>query len=185
MLASAQIVWTTNALGEVGADQPDVGSIQRHAPRGNPRLGWIQAVHPDDRQQTRAVWSRAVGDLHPLLATEYRLPRRHDGEYRHMAVRGAPVLEAGGHIQEWVGTCTGRHRAKAGGGGASPESGEVRVSLSKILPAIYIATPEGIPLRRNTRHSCACSELLPVKVKQTNLSSLHASPEVRESFCHN
>ena len=31
--------------------------------------------------------------------------RRHDGEYRWMAVHGVPVLEVGGAIREWVATC--------------------------------------------------------------------------------
>jgi signal transduction histidine kinase len=40
-----------------------------------------------------------------LYDTEYRV-RRGDGEYRHLAVRGVPVLEPDGAIREWVGTCT-------------------------------------------------------------------------------
>jgi signal transduction histidine kinase len=32
--------------------------------------------------------------------------RRADGQYRHMSVRGVPVLESSGAIREWVGTCT-------------------------------------------------------------------------------
>jgi light-regulated signal transduction histidine kinase (bacteriophytochrome) len=35
--------------------------------------------------------------------------RRHDGEYRWMAVHGVPVLEAGGDIREWVATCADIH----------------------------------------------------------------------------
>jgi PAS domain S-box-containing protein len=32
--------------------------------------------------------------------------RRHDGEYRYLAVRGVPVLEPDGGVHEWVVTCT-------------------------------------------------------------------------------
>ena len=40
-----------------------------------------------------------------LYETEYRL-RRHDGQYRRVAVRGVPVVESDGRIREWVGLCT-------------------------------------------------------------------------------
>jgi len=40
-----------------------------------------------------------------LYETEYRM-RRNDGVYRHMAVRGVPVLNPDGGVREWTGTCT-------------------------------------------------------------------------------
>ena len=39
-----------------------------------------------------------------IYETDYRL-RRHDGEYRWMAVHGVPVFEKEGTIREWVGSC--------------------------------------------------------------------------------
>lgn len=52
--------------------------------------GWADALHPDDRQRTAAVWSQAVA-TRSLYTVEYRL-RRHDGQYRWLSVRGVPVL---------------------------------------------------------------------------------------------
>jgi PAS domain S-box-containing protein len=72
--------------------------------------GWIEGLHPDDREHTAAVWSQAVANR-SLYETEYRM-RRRDGHYRHMAVRGVPVLEQDGSIREWVGTCTDIHDRK-------------------------------------------------------------------------
>ena len=142
--------------------------------------GWIQAVHPDDRQQTRAVWSRAVETCTPCY-TEYRL-RRHDGEYRHMAVRGAPVLEAGGHIQEWVGTCTDVTERKRAEEALRQSQEKYRVFFEQDLAGNYIP--------RLPRDFLACNPAFvrmfgfasEEEAKQTNLSSLHASPEVREKF---
>ena len=103
-LATAQIVWTTNSQGELGEEQ-SMWSAFSGMPQEELRgWGWIQAVHPDDREQTKTAWSKAVENSVPC-DMECRL-RRHDGEYRHMAVRGVPVPNTGANIREWVGACT-------------------------------------------------------------------------------
>jgi PAS domain S-box-containing protein len=102
--ATAQVVWTTNATGEVVEDMPlwrDFSGQTREEMLG---WGWINTVHPEDRERTAQVWSNAVAH-NGLYETEYRM-RRADGEYHYMAVRGVPVLGKDGSVQEWVGTCT-------------------------------------------------------------------------------
>jgi two-component system, cell cycle sensor histidine kinase and response regulator CckA len=104
VLATAQIVWTTDAQGEVITDQAmwaAFSGMHKEELRG---WGWVDAIHPDDRELAKAEWSRAVQSCTPCYG-EYRL-RRHDGEYRHMAIRGVPVLGSGRNIRECVGTCT-------------------------------------------------------------------------------
>jgi PAS domain S-box-containing protein len=101
--ATAQIVWTTNPQGEVD-DMPAWRALtgqSRDEVRG---AGWLNAVHPDDRERTATVWAQALRQC-TLYDIEYRV-RRHDGEYRMLAVRGVPVLENGNTIREWVGACT-------------------------------------------------------------------------------
>jgi PAS domain S-box-containing protein len=50
--------------------------------------GWTENVHSDDLQRCLATYSHAFESRQPF-STEYRL-RRHDGEYRCIANRGAP-----------------------------------------------------------------------------------------------
>jgi PAS domain S-box-containing protein len=102
--ATAQIIWTTNAAGEVVADLPSWRAFTGQSPEAVLGWGWIEALHPDDRARTARIWSDAVASR-SLYETEYRI-HRFDGVYRHFAVRGAPVLETSGQIREWVGTCT-------------------------------------------------------------------------------
>jgi signal transduction histidine kinase/CheY-like chemotaxis protein len=66
-------------------------------------MGWLQAIHPDDREATLEAWRRAL-DQRQTYYTEYRL-RRHDGQYRRVVARGVPVLDSEGGLIEWVGTC--------------------------------------------------------------------------------
>ena len=66
--------------------------------------GWLDVVHPDDRQATIDAWHAATqrGDFYDV---EYRL-RRPDGTWRWIAARGVPVRNEAGEVQEWIGTAT-------------------------------------------------------------------------------
>lgn len=101
--AMAQIVWTTNAQGEVTEDIPTWRDFTGQSEEEIKGWGWINALHPEDRERTEAIWSQAV-ENRTLYDTEYRV-RRYDGEYRYVAARGVPVLEKDGSIREWIGTC--------------------------------------------------------------------------------
>src|SRR5271157_6005379 len=103
-IATAQIVWTTNPKGEVVEDMPMWRAFTGKSEEELRGRGWVDSLHPEDRERTRAVWSEAVR-ARSVYKTEYRI-RKNDGEYRHFAVRGVPVLQADGSVREWVGTCT-------------------------------------------------------------------------------
>ncbi|WP_376796723.1 PAS domain S-box protein [Thermogemmatispora sp.] len=102
--ATAQIVWVANAQGLVEEDSPSWRAYTGQSFEEVRGLGWLEAVHPDDRPGTLHVWSQALasGGFYEI---EYRI-RRYDGVYRTFWVRGVPVREADGRIREWVGTCT-------------------------------------------------------------------------------
>jgi PAS domain S-box-containing protein len=109
LTATAQIVWTTPPDGMV-EDMPiwrDYTGQTLEQVRG---WGWLDAIHPDDRERTAAVWSQAV-KARSAYETEYRI-RRTDGLYRHFSIRGVPVLEQNGSIREWVGACSDIHERK-------------------------------------------------------------------------
>jgi PAS domain S-box-containing protein len=101
--ATAQVVWTTNAQGAV-VDVPSWREFTGQSREAIKGLGWLSALHPEDRERTAAVWQQAVA-TRSLYTTEFRI-RRHDGDYRHFDARGVPVLEQDGSIREWVGTYT-------------------------------------------------------------------------------
>ncbi len=109
-LATSQIVWTTNAGGEVVGDVPMWRDFTGQSVDEVPGWGLFKALHPDDHERILEVWSRAV-KAKSFYNAEYRL-RRHDGEYRWVAVHCVPVLERDGNIREWVGTCTDIHDRK-------------------------------------------------------------------------
>jgi PAS domain S-box-containing protein len=112
--ATSQIVWSTNAQGDVVEDMPLWRKYTGMTVDEIKGSGWIHSLHPDDRPRIAEVWREAVR-LRSLYDVEYRI-RRHDGEYRDFSVRGVPVIETDGSIREWIGTCTditSRKRAEA------------------------------------------------------------------------
>jgi PAS domain S-box-containing protein len=104
VLATAQIVWTTDPNGAVVADLPLWQAYTGRATEDLKGWGWLADLHPDDRERTRAVWEHAVA-TRSHYEIEYRL-RRRDGVYEWVVARGVPVLDDAGQIREWVGTCT-------------------------------------------------------------------------------
>jgi PAS domain S-box-containing protein len=68
--------------------------------------GWLEAIHPDDRELTRAAWSEAIGKNEYLV--EHRVWSELDGEYRWHQTRARPLHGPSGPA-EWIGTMTEVH----------------------------------------------------------------------------
>ena len=72
-------------------------------PEGTRLPDHLGLIHPDDRDETLAELRSGVSERR-TVSVECRLWHRGEGEYRSFLVRGAPVLEEGGGVREWVGT---------------------------------------------------------------------------------
>ncbi|RKP52653.1 hybrid sensor histidine kinase/response regulator [Trinickia fusca] len=103
--ALPHLVFTNNAHGEC-----DFFSKQWYAYTGldeaaSQGLGWLEAVHPDDRETLRSNWLDAVrGDAFDYRH-ELRL-RSHGGAYRWFDMRIAAVRDASGGVGKWFASCT-------------------------------------------------------------------------------
>jgi PAS domain S-box-containing protein len=109
--ASAQVVWITNAEGQVVDDLPTWHDLTGQAPRETLGLGWAAHVHPDDAEQVLAIWQGSLASGNPHVQ-EFRL-RARDGSYRDVRARAVPVREVDGRIREWVGTLSDITESKA------------------------------------------------------------------------
>jgi len=72
--------------------------------------GWLENLHPDDRERTFAAWRAAVAELGPY-DLEYRI-RRRDGQFEWFKVRGRPIRDASNRIVRWFGIATNIHDLK-------------------------------------------------------------------------
>jgi PAS domain S-box-containing protein len=100
--ATSSLVWVTAADGQI-VDMPEWRAYTGEPVEQIKGWGWLNSLHPDDRERTAVVWQQAV-DARSFYETDYRI-RRNDGVYVWHRARGVPVLEADGSIREWVGIC--------------------------------------------------------------------------------
>jgi PAS domain S-box-containing protein len=66
-------------------------------------LGWVESIHPDDRQRCIES-SDAAFAVHEPVSMQFRL-RRHDGEYRWVFDNGIPRFGPDGAFAGYIGTC--------------------------------------------------------------------------------
>ena len=71
-------------------------------------LAWLDAVHPDDREEVRQTWLKAVRSGAEDYRHELRI-RRHDGAYRWFDARIVPMRDASCTVSKWFGSCTDIH----------------------------------------------------------------------------
>ena len=98
--ASAQIVWSATADGAIVEDSPSWRAFTGQTPE-EWRNHRHEVLHPEDIEATRKGWAEARSK-NQVVELEFRI-RRHDGEWRWMAMRGVPVSNPDGSIREWVG----------------------------------------------------------------------------------
>ncbi|MEG4005473.1 PAS domain S-box protein [Microcoleus sp. Pol11C1] len=139
--ATSQLVWTADAEGRC-VDQPSwrayTGQTEAEMADG---FGWLDAIHPDDRERTAQVWMEAV-QTKTLYDTEYRI-RGADGNYRYFQLRGVPILDEDGSIQEWIGTCTDIHDRKQAEDALKQSEERYRSLILATSQIVWISDAEG------------------------------------------
>jgi PAS domain S-box-containing protein len=93
-------VWESDAAGVV-EDSPAWRADTDQTLEGWLGYGRLEGIHPDDRAHAKRQWREAVAKRRAMDA-EFRL-RAPDGGWRWTNVRAAPVLDAEGGIEKWVG----------------------------------------------------------------------------------
>jgi PAS domain S-box-containing protein len=99
--ATSQIVWWADAEGREGRNSPQWRAFTGQSSEAAIGMGWLDALHPDDRDRVSRLWADAIksGDFYEA---EYRL-RRADGEYRTMMGRATTLRDDDGTVVEWIG----------------------------------------------------------------------------------
>nr|WP_231126550.1 SpoIIE family protein phosphatase [Motilibacter aurantiacus] len=105
--ATSDAVWTVDAGFRIVGDQPSWRALTGQEPGQDLGLGWLDAVHPEDREAVVAAVERAVAGGERYEAT-YRVTGR-DGRERWLRARGVPVVGEEGEerpVAGWVGGCS-------------------------------------------------------------------------------
>lgn len=98
--AASQTVWEANADGVVVEDSPGRRAYSGQKPHEWLGYGWLNSVHPDDRESAERQWRESVSAGRNVDA-EFRV-RGPDGSWRWTNVRAAPIRDADGRITKWI-----------------------------------------------------------------------------------
>src|SRR5262245_29698729 len=106
MLAESlpQLVWTCRGDGEADYLSPQWVGYTGVPESEQFGYGWLNQLHPDDREQAIADWKRTV-KANDVFDVEFRI-RGADGAYRWFKTRALPLHRADGKIVKWFGTST-------------------------------------------------------------------------------
>jgi PAS domain S-box-containing protein len=99
-----QLLWTCRADGLCDYLSPQWIKYTGIPEEKQLGYGWLEQMHPDDREQTISVWQNSVGK-ETFFDIEFRI-RRADGIYRWFKTRAIPIFESNGKIGKWFGTNT-------------------------------------------------------------------------------
>ena len=97
-----QLVWRAVDGGRWTWSSPQWTRYTGLAPDTSLGFGWLEALHPDDREKAMAQWLEA--DRTGRLSAEYRLQNGPEGGYRWFQAQAAPIRDEQGGITEWLGT---------------------------------------------------------------------------------
>jgi PAS domain S-box-containing protein len=102
---SPQVAWFADSAGRVTYVNQHYTTLVGLPAERVLGEGWLTSVHPDDRERVRAAWIGAVacGEGYEV---ECRMLRGSDGSYRWHLSRGAPLRDAAGRVERWIGVAT-------------------------------------------------------------------------------
>jgi len=101
--ASGRIVWTTDAEGRVVDDSPSWREFTGQSLQQRLGRGWLEAVHPDDREHAGRQWCEAVTQGH-RIETQFRLWHAAGREWQLTQVRAQPLRNDDGGVRGWIAT---------------------------------------------------------------------------------
>ena len=100
----AQHVWTSDLHGNLNYFNKSVFEYSGLTLEQLNEDGWLQIVHPEDRDKNIKKWNHSIKTGEDFLL-EHRF-RKYNGEYRWQLSRALPQKDKNGNITMWVGTST-------------------------------------------------------------------------------
>jgi PAS domain S-box-containing protein len=99
-----QMVFRSNGHGERYWGSPQWVDYTALSLEESVGLGWLDAVHPDDREATMAAWDGS--ETKAEVYAEHRIRHAATGQYRWHQTRATPLRDEQARIVEWLGTST-------------------------------------------------------------------------------
>jgi PAS domain S-box-containing protein len=108
--AMPQFVWTADAQGNLNYYNQAVYDYSGLSFEELQKDGWLQIVHPDDREENARLWLHSIQTGEDFIFN-HRFKNK-EGEYRWQLSRAVAERDAEGSIILWIGTSTDIHEYK-------------------------------------------------------------------------
>lgn len=102
------VTWTVEPGGRFVEPQPSWQAYTGQTWNEYRGFGWVQALHPEDRDTIRQQWQAALTSL-TNYHTEGRLWHAASSTYRYFVTRAVPLFHRDGTVREWIGTVMDMH----------------------------------------------------------------------------
>lgn len=99
-----QLIWTCVGEGTCDYLSPQWVAYTGRPAREQLGYGWLEQVHPDDREATAKNWALA-SERTRAFDGEFRI-RRFDGIYHWFRTRAVPICDEQGRLLKWFGSNT-------------------------------------------------------------------------------
>lgn len=106
-----QLVWRSSDRGRWTWASPQWEQFTGQGQDAAIGLGWLEAIHPEDREATLEAWALA-GEAE-VMAVEHRVRHAGSGDHVWHSTRSRPLRDPQGRIVEWLGTTTDIQQFKA------------------------------------------------------------------------
>ncbi|HVR75480.1 MAG TPA: PAS domain S-box protein [Planctomycetota bacterium] len=155
--ATTSVVWTTDAGGAFVAAQPAWEAYTGQTWVMHRGWGWTQAIHPDDREAVKALWTKAIKEG-TSYESQGRVWNEASREHRYFVARGVPIFNEDGSVREWIGTITDVHERREAEQNRRDAEGRFRHLATKAPMGIVFADAGGSCVYVNERW-CHLTEL--------------------------
>ncbi|MDY0884719.1 PAS domain S-box protein [Dongia soli] len=99
-----QLAWRAIESGKWNWSSPQWSAYTGLLDESSLDLGWLDAVHPEDRESAISAWQRAEAE--DQFQADYRIFHAPSGQYRWCQSRSLPIRDDRGGVIEWIGTST-------------------------------------------------------------------------------
>lgn len=141
-----QLVWTCEAEGPCDYLGPQWVSYTGVPEAEQLGYGWLERLHPDDRERTVASWN-ATAAKGEAFECDFRICR-HDGVYRWFHTMARPIRDVEGRVTRWFGTNTDIHELRVA-------EDELREAHDQLEERVTARTEELVKSHRELARSAA------------------------------
>ena len=135
-------IWSVNPQGHIVEPQPSWEAFTGQSWSQYQGLGWLEAIHPDDREPLWRVWQKAVTDK-TLYEVSYRIWSNASHDYCIVLAKATPLLDEEGEIQEWIGNCLNIHDLKMAQEALHESQEQFHIIADNMLQMVWVTNATG------------------------------------------